>query len=332
VSCSHSTQQGYIIDGELNGLTDAALYVVTQSGADAKIDTLIAQNGKFHFSATADSVCPVVFYLEEKSVWFTVYAQNGDRIELSGDAEYPELIQIKGNTINDLLTEFRQNNDSIFKALNDSADSNTDYLCGLLREKVQAFIRENPQSVASLVLIQDHLVDSYDLKLLREYLSLIENPAQKDPLYTRLNDFCNRLQQTEIGAPAPEFTVLGIDNDTLSLQSFDEKYLLLAFNEAENNQCTNDLPTIKQIKRDYAKKNLAVLTIYFNENTVAWKAPAKKYKIDWEQAIDALGWASPILAAYNVNHFPDYYLIDKEQHIVLAHADLNEIKTYLKNL
>ncbi|MDR0547738.1 MAG: DUF4369 domain-containing protein [Dysgonamonadaceae bacterium] len=332
-SCSPHSQQGYVIEGKMDGLTDKALYIVTGSGPETKIDTVITQNGEFSFSAFSESICPVVIYLEEKSVWFTVYAQNGDEIELSGNANYPELIQINGNKINDLLTEFHQSNIEIFKALNDSSGHfNTDNLHCTLREKAQTVIRENPQSIASLVLIQDHLVDSYDPKLIGEYLALIETPAKEDTLYTLLAGFCKRLQQTETGAPAPGFTIISATNDTLTLESFDEKYLLLTFNETNNELCSKDLLKIKQLNRDYAKKDFSVLTIYFDENKTAWKEYAKKHKISWKHASDPCGWASPILASYNVTHFPDYYLIDKEQNIILAHAHLNEIKKYLKNL
>ncbi|GHT77535.1 hypothetical protein FACS189463_3750 [Bacteroidia bacterium] len=200
VACTPRSQRGYVIEGKMSGLTDRALYIVTGSGSATKIDTVITQNGEFHFSAFSESICPVVIYLEEKSVWFTVYVQNGDEIELSGHAGYPELIQINGNKINDLLTGFHQSNADIFEALNDSTGNfNPDSLCNLLREKAQTVIRENPQSIASLVLIQDHLIDSYDPKLIGEYLSLIETPAKEDTLYVRLTNFCSRLERTKTG-------------------------------------------------------------------------------------------------------------------------------------
>lgn len=185
-----------MLEGDITGLVNPALYIVTSLGHDSKIDTIFSKEGKFNFTASSDSVEPVILYMEDGDVWITVWAQDGDTVRIAGDAYYPELIKSDGNEINDLLTGFRQGNKEIIKEKTDIADDSikTD-LNQTLIENTHCFIKEHPASIASLVLIQDYLMESEDPVMIGEALALIENPAKENKLYIRLNAICQRLQQ-----------------------------------------------------------------------------------------------------------------------------------------
>jgi hypothetical protein len=195
-ACNHP--KSYVLEGNITGLVNPALYVVTSLGHDSKSDTIFSKEGKFNFTASADSIQPVILFMEDGDVWITVWAEDGDSIQIEGDAYYPELIKSNGNEINDLLTGFRQGNKEIIKEKTDIADDSikTD-LNQTLIKNTQTFIKKHPESIASLVLIQDYLMESEDPVMIGEALALIENPAKENKLYIRLNAIYQHLQQEE---------------------------------------------------------------------------------------------------------------------------------------
>ena len=157
---------------------------------------LLSKEGEFRYVSSSDSVEPVILYMEEDSVWMTVWAKNGETICIEGNANDPELIEFTGNEINDLLTDFRQSNKDIIKERNNTDDAlRKTELDRILIQKSRDFIHEHPSSIASLVLIQDYILQSGDTAMMGETLSLIEGPAKENQLYSRLETvYCHLVQ------------------------------------------------------------------------------------------------------------------------------------------
>jgi peroxiredoxin len=338
-----TNKKSYTIEGYLDGLINPTLYFVTST----KVDTVLSKNGKFSFTSDSDSLQPIIIYMEDGSVWMTVWAKNEDVIKISGEVNYPELIEVKGNEVNDLLTTFRQNNRKIIQEKSDLNDKlqlksnetnafDEDYmrlltLDQLLIEQVVNFIKEHPYSIASLVLMQDYLIEQEDPALWNEYLSLIESPAREDTLYAKLTAIYQRLQQTSVGGSiAPDFSLIDTIGDTLTLKIFSDRYLLLSFVSSGCEACNEDYPSLERIRKKYENKNLDILTIVFDEDPNKWNKIKKEYNLNGFQAIDTQGLASPLLTLYNVNTLPNYFLIDPEGKIVMAHAQIMDIETKLK--
>jgi len=177
-------EKNYILEGNIRGLANPILYI-TPLGA--KTDTIYSKHGEFKYEGLSDSIQSVRIGMENNSVYITVWAQNRQVIEISGNVVYPELIVSNGNEINDLLTEFRQTNKTIIKEWNDTDDkAKKEKLMKMLICQSQIFIRNHPASIASLVLIQDYLMKSEDLSVVTDALALIESPAKDSSLYKQL--------------------------------------------------------------------------------------------------------------------------------------------------
>ena len=182
----------YILEGNIRGLADPFLYITVFEEQGMRTDTVFSKNGEFTYKATSKSIQPVLIYMQDSSVYMTVWTQNGQLIEISGHAEYPELIASNGNEINNLLTDFRQTNRTIITEWNDTDDeARKEELMQILIEQSQVFIRQHPASIASLVLIQDYLVKDQDLSVVSDALSLIESPAKDSGLYKQLQVMVN---------------------------------------------------------------------------------------------------------------------------------------------
>jgi peroxiredoxin len=328
-------KSSFVIEGNVPGLTSNLLYFITTSNK-ITIDTIQAKNGKFEYTASSDSTIPILIYMEDKSVWITAWAKNEDVIHIEGDVNCPELIGIEGNEINNLLTEFKVKNNESIKARcnlidekNAKDDSLINNLDQSLKTEAEEFIRLHPSSIASLVLIQDYLLDEGSQEKIEPYLALIEGEAKEDRLYKKLNAVVERYRKTALGSPAPNFSLISSKNDTLTLESFKDKYLLLTFEASSCPLCEDDYDDLAEIRKKFPKSKLEMLTIALDENKAEWEKIVKKEKLNWYQVTDTYGLASEMVTLYNIKTIPNNFLINKNGIIFAKNISTDSIKTLL---
>lgn len=342
-ACKQESKNTFLIEGKIANLINPKLLFVTNHGQDSlTVDTIVSQDGHFTFKGQADSLSSVIIYMEEGEAWTTVWVQNKQKITLSGDAVYPELILAKGNNVNDILSAFREKNQDILKekqdlldrknalgavdSLNSDAVNEYQYASKILnlnytlKEKVEAFVKENPTSLASLILIQDYIVAWGELDRALKCLEYMEGEitgtTYHKELYKEINDLILRIKNADIGSPAPDFSIVTIDKDTLTLKSFENKYLLLSFSASWCEFCDESNKDLVKIREAINKKKLGMITVALDQDKMAWKNFAKEEKMDWYQSVDTLEWRSQVAYSYNVDEIPASILIDKEGVIV----------------
>ena len=345
VSCKNEPKDIYLIEGKIANLTSRELYVVTGASDSLTVDTVFCnKEGEFSYKGKSDTLSSVVIYMEKGKVWVTVWACNNQKITLSGDAVYPELVIAKGNEVNNLLSEFKEKNRGTIKEKRDLIDrrdtlrNTTDTstvdvvksaqyssiilnLSYTLKDKAEAFVVGHPETLASLVLFYDYilpLVEPEDaLQYLQNFKGDVSNYFLYKEILSDINDKLDRIKRTCIGSEAPDFSVVTLNKkDTLNLDSFSDKYLLLSFSASWCDFCSESHKEMVRIRKEIAKDKLGMLTIALDRDEGAWSRLAKKEKMDWNQAVDTLEWSSSIAHSYNINEIPANILIDKNRIIV----------------
>jgi peroxiredoxin len=349
VSCKDTNS--YTINGNIKDIEIADIYIVTHTDSIARVDTVQSKGGKFKFKSESENLQPVVIYMEKGNVWVTVWAKNNENITLAGNVNYPELILAKGGEINNLLTEFKTEHKAAIKEKGDLRDkmlmnskennlegaeiANAQFLSQIknidrsLKVHVMDFIESHPSSIAGLVLIQDFLLDMENASDIQPVLSLITGEARENDLYTRLQAWSLKDQQTEVGSPAHDFNLLSTKNDTIRLETFKNKYLLLTFAASWSQFCEPDYPEWLAIRKAFPEKELGMITISLDENKSDWEKLAKEQGFTWTQVIENTGWSSAMVSLYNVSEIPCNYLIDKEQKIIGSKIPIDSIHSIL---
>ncbi|GHU90490.1 hypothetical protein FACS1894155_08930 [Bacteroidia bacterium] len=353
VSCKG--KEGYVIEGKITGLQSSSLYFVTQNpdGNRIRIDTIQARpGGEFRYKGNSQRLIPVILYLEDGNVWTTVWVQDRDKLSLSGDVHFPEMIIAKGGEVNDLLTKFKIENKSLLQErrnlmdhhhsdveMNDSLGTNVNYpeyeskllnVDHQLKEKAEKFINNYLSSIASLVLIQDYLMDGNDPELVQTYLSKMDGNVIRDTLYKKLVRVNDKFRQTLPGSKAPDFTVLDTNNDTIRLSSYRGKYFLLTFAASWCETCDKDNEELASLHKESDRKQLEMLTISLDEDSTAWSNVVKEKKLVWNQVVDTDGWGSDMVSLYNITEIPSSVLINKESIIVGRNLPTDSIKKIMK--
>jgi peroxiredoxin len=280
--------------------------------------------------------------------------QNGEEYALNGHANYPELIAVKGGETNKLLMDFKNKNKNILKErgnlrdkiLNNlknpnelSVEINETQLTSqiknidqILKTKAEDFVEAHPSSVASLVLISDYILEVDDVAKIQPFLELITEPAKENKLYEKLEQRYLKFLQTHVGNPALDFSIVDLKNDTISLETFKNKYLILNFSATQCTFCEPEYIDLLAIQKDFPATELEILTISLDENTSDWEKLAEEKNIHWIQVNDNAGWNSKMISLYNVSTIPCNYLIDKEGVIIGAKISADSIQSLLQEL
>ena len=342
VSCDN--KDSYTLRGNIKGLQHSELYFV--SGKDLRIDTFRTKSGKFTYRGVAQTVEPLLIYMENGNIWTTLWVQNGEKFSLTGDARYPELIMVKGGEINKLLTAFKTENLSLIKEKCDLRDklqhaessesinngqffSQIKNIDQLLKMAAQDFVEANPSSIAALVMIQDYILDIENASEIKPYLDIVVKELDGNPLFEKLQNLCTNDLKTKTGEPALDFRIIDTRKDTISLEKFSNQYLILNFASSLCVFCEPEFDELKAIRKIYPEKELSILTISLDENNDDWKRLAEKKGIDWLQMVDTTGWASEMASKYNVITLPCNYLIDKNSIIIGSRLSVDSINSIL---
>jgi peroxiredoxin len=122
----------------------------------------------------------------------------------------------------------------------------------------------------------------------------------------------------EIGSPAPDFNLTGIDDKKYSLESFkDKKAVVIIFS---CNHCPYVMAyeeRIKKMQNDYANKAVAVIAINSNEDVnypddsfenMKRRAAEKNFNFPYLRDED-----QSVARAYDATHTPEIFLFDSER-------------------
>lgn len=121
-------RSSFKIEGEIEHLRDAELYIYSPDGGIDRIDTIKVQEGSFEWKTPLDN--EATFYIIYPNLSeIVIFAKPGDEIEISGDANELKAMKVEGSKENEEFTKFRlahlQDNESqILKAMQEYIDAN----------------------------------------------------------------------------------------------------------------------------------------------------------------------------------------------------------------
>ena len=328
----------YQIKGQLSNLEDEHLYVVFEAPESIHIDSIVCdEKGQFAiFHEQDDDLQVITFYYHDRYQWFKVYPEAGKPVRVKGDATYPQLLQIKGGRINNMLSQFKKKATPVLKELTDlqkndatldgESAMNQSKLNLELRNIVQDFIAKNPHEEASAVLISDYFSKPDDIEQTERLLELL-SPELND-FYTvrNMRKEIEKYHTTQAGAKAPDFEVTNIYGQSFTVYSFANKHLILAFTALWCDMCQTEVMMLDDIASKYAKDSLEILLICLDDDLGEIREMVRNDTIQWNLVADSAGQSIQLFESYNVNSLPKCFLMDTEGVIMLNTMSGEELK------
>ncbi len=142
--------------------------------------------------------------------------------------------------------------------------------------------------------------------------------GDKSTLVRRLNS-----QKMLPGTLAPEFSLIGVAGDSVSLSNISSKYKLIVFWASWCPHCEQLLPDLYQwyLNRDI---DIEVVAVSIDENQDDWRAFVTERGYNWINCSEPEKWDGRVAVAYDIYATPTMFLLDKENLIISKPLTFNE--------
>ncbi len=118
--------------------------------------------------------------------------------------------------------------------------------------------------------------------------------------------------QIRKGQSAPEISLPGLSDSTISLTSFKGKVVLLDFWASWCGPCRHNNPTLVKLYEKYHEQGLEIFSVSIDKNKDDWKKAIRNDNLTWVHVVDQLGWYAPSTITYGVDAIPASFLLDKD--------------------
>lgn len=342
LSCEKS--DGTIIKGDIANLSSPYIIASYLFSDSLVIDTIpVYDNKKFNYKVSIDTLTAFSLYINDGST--VVFADNGQKVTVKGDALYPDVIKVSGNEVNNDLTAFKNDNQDLLKQrgqlLNDlnvikdidssrnnslsksDGISNLNLLNHELTLKAEEYIKENPTKLSSLILINNFFTNSDTPKSLERVLGYLEGDVVETDITKRLQVYSQKLNRSAEDATIPYFQLTDSEGELINSYNFKGKYLLLSF---VSNTDIESLETIELLKSEYeaiSEDSVQFVSVYIDSDT--YPIEVEHDSIPWIVVIEERGWGSDIVDLLNIQYIPFNILVNPEGTIMLRNVPAQEV-------
>lgn len=332
LSCNND-KNNYKIEGNIGGLEDQYVYLQGPSDADfKKIDSVKTSSGSFTFKGVLDIPTQQYITFENLDAEITFFNE-ASNIAINGHVDSLKKTTVKGSETQKTYEKYQgrlnqlrdQQRDIYNKYRQAQMQQNQDQmklyenqyrkLDSIRRSYSDNFVEDHPKSVVSAY-IANRFAYNYDLEKLKETVNGFD-PSIKDSYYVnQLKDRITKLEHTQIGKKAPDFTMENTEGEPVSLSDFRGKYVLLDFWAAWCSPCRQENPNVVKAYQKYNDDGFTVLGVSLDRKKENWLKAIEKDNLTWTHVSDLEGWENKASNKYGVMSIPQNYLIDKEGTIV----------------
>ncbi|WP_214227525.1 TlpA disulfide reductase family protein [Pedobacter sp. B4-66] len=341
----------FVINGEFKNAAPKSkvyLFGLQKDNALPLDSTVLSEKGEFKFTHATPGAD--FFRISAGSNEYMIIAKNGDEIKItadladkslayntSGAAEADKLQEL--NTVkHQYMTKIAAIQSQFDQAVSAQPD-NREVIMEQMRPQYTAEI--DGLNKAVLKFAQDNtasLAGFYAMNLLNPAEYEKEMVAYSEKIKGNFNDnaavteFLKRmssLKAVQVGQPAPEFTITGIDGKPIKLADFKGKYVLLDFWASWCMPCRKENPNVVKAYNTYKDKNFTILGISLDKDPAAWKKAIADDKLTWSHASELSDFEGSTVRLYQIEAIPSSFIIDPKGTIIAKNLRGEELETFL---
>ena len=342
-----------VIEGELSNLITPYFLASSRVSDTIRVDTIyVDEKGKFSYIQHVDTSTIFTFYFNDFNSSTIVFSDKGiKKIKMKGDAKLSDLIEIKGGRINEDLSLFKKENETLLKQRTlfmKKMDFETDSLLNSasfsilekeetatlnsinhqLAQNVEDFIVSKPDRIASVVLINEFFKNNENPETLNRVLGYLEGDALLFPLTYKLKNYNEKLMLSSEGATMPHFKLKVNDDEYIESSDFEDKFLLISFLSSSGDASRENVQILRDTYSSLDTIDINFLSIYIDSDSL----PIKNILLDsipWKVIVEEKSWGSDIVDALNINYLPYNILIDSEGKIITRDIPVSDVKNLI---
>ena len=361
-SCTSQSDKNFkkfTLQGEINGQDSGIVVLSYPINGTLICDTAKIKNGKFIFTGRVfeptrvslrgrNSLELAWVYLEPRNMKITIFKGKPLGFKMTGSKTQTELdlLNKMEKTLTERLSMLREQlfniDDSIknlkpgpAKQLLKKKAEETDSLWSQTYEKLYPielkFVLQHPKSFVTpfyLHMLEGNKVISLDSA--KSIFNGLDSSLKKSEYGKYIIEDIREKENTRIGAQAPDFKAIDLNQQTVTLSQFKGKSIvLLDFWASWCVPCRQSIPHLKTIYKKYHSKGFDVIAVSEDSNRKAWIEAVKKDSTGmWYHIPIAEKWPckpsqmtnDDIYKNYFVQSVPEQILIDKNGKIIYRHV------------
>lgn len=312
----------FVLEGNIKDLGNDTILVYGLDENRDKIDTVYVEDGKFNYTIKVDTITPIALWFKSADEECIVYADKGLNSALTGDKLSFHALQVKGGIQNEELSAFRAG------------------LSGLPRDsavavnQAETFIRNHPFSLVSIHLLDKYFVQTPhpNISKIKELQKTMSGDLLDNSYMKHLGEVLDKQKSLAIGARAPYFINKNSKGESVTLNTFKDKYLLIDFWASWCDSCMEEQATLKKLSKKYKKQKFAILGVSLDVEKDKWKETIKNDTLSWEQITDFKGWDNTVAKQFGVNTIPSNVLLDTDGKIIAVNLTKEELTDKLEGI
>ncbi|WP_235884511.1 TlpA disulfide reductase family protein [Pedobacter hiemivivus] len=341
----------FVIEGQFKNATPGSkvyLFGLQKDHQTPLDSTVFSDKGEFKFTHSSSAVD--FFRISSGHSEYMIIAKNGDQIKINADLadktlaysisgameadKLEELNKVKNQymgKISDIQKKFDEavaaqpdQRDAIMEQLKPAYTQEIDGL----NKAVLKFAQGNTTSLASFYAINLLNPAEYEQEM-SDYADKIKSNFNDNAAVTEFLVKMAKLKSVQVGQPAPEFTVDGIDGKSIKLSDFKGKYVMLDFWASWCRPCREENPNVVKAYNTYKDKNFTILGISLDKDPAAWKSAVMADKLTWAQGSDLKDFDSPMAKLYAIEAIPSSFIVDPSGKIIAKNLRGEQLEAFL---
>lgn len=337
-SCKEKSNGVFTVTGNIKNAPNSKIYLQELPFAGTHpiiVDSATLQNGNFVLKTNTleEGLYSIGFETMPNAV---LLINNVDKIEVTLDCNNYKQYQTKGSEATTSLHKLFDDYTKKFEVLSEKmmildslqaqhasdsilliAKASTNLVKQQLNNLLLNFIQHTESATACLhaMAMASRTIDLENLTNMVDE-SLNKFSANKNIL--KFKEIMIGKQYPLLGKQAPNFVLTTPNNDTVTLNNFKGKYVLVDFWASWCKPCRAENPNVVAMYKKYKDKNFTVLGVSLDEDKKLWVEAIAKDSLTWIHVSDLKQWESPLVNLYQFDGIPFNVLIDPNGKIIAS--------------
>lgn len=345
---SYSQESNITIKGKIEGIKEGRLHLIARIGEE-NYDTLGScdfKKGKFELKATAIEPMVTTLIVEGYSGGFTLLAEPGKsyKAHLSNDRNH----FINGGTLNELYKVNYEKSDSMRAVITDLRERynkmrenrkfrSASLINDTIRQEQQRlkdftdkFLAENDNLITAYTILSNIEMGEAGLQETKALYASMGESAKATHCGRIIKERIERLEKNQGGASAPDFTLIDINSNEVTMSAVEGKIKIIDFWASWCGPCRLNNPDLKKLYEEFHSKGLEIIGVSLDNKKNNWQMAVEKDGLNWINVSSLKGWKCEVAKLYNVTSVPALFILDNNNNIIATGLRGEQLKTFLQ--
>lgn len=358
-SCGNTPEGDFKVEGiakNAEGKTIKLLSFGEHQNTPILLDSCVVdERGNYQLSTTSNLQELYLVKIDEERAYWLI--SDSKKITLNFDYKLVRSNKVSNSANSEILETFIEHFDSLYtkwKAKKVNQDSVlqkrvSDSLAVVVKGETNLALQKL-QTLANKTIINNQNVALKTFCIFYSYkLNIIDIASAYNYAQTLYKDYNNHPQVQFLyyqileatkgnaefilsGKPAPNINGISVTADTINLQAYKGKYVVVDFWASSNVEYRKNTPALVELYKAYKDTNFMLIGVGLDSNKFTLQKAIRVDSLKWKHLHDSLGLQGIFAKQYLVKNIPARYLINPNGNIAAINLTVQQLREKLREI